>query len=370
MKRAFLSVLLTAVLLTACSNNDAPVEPAAAPDAMEQIAASIDRLNLTLEQAAQLDEMVFMEEDLSLLLDPVQEDAFNGLLDGGTRNFDPRRGIDIGAIIYYQLIVKANPDMDEETLTKLREMIAQSLQLRQRILQSGKSREEILRLLQDEHNKLIRQINQLIGPEAVARVERLKAQLEEEREKRREEWQQQRIERQVGMMTRLLGLTEEEANAVRRILTHQHEEMKRLRELYGENPEQFREALRTLQLRIDEAMKNAIGEKWERWKQLQQKRIDPRDHESPIEKRVKMMTDLLQLSERQAAAVKDILTKQHEEIQRLMRQYSNDREALAEALKALQQRIDAQIAKILTPEQLERWKRYKSGGGRGIGPRG
>lgn len=370
MKTAFLSILLTAVLLTACSNNDAPVEPAATPNATEQIAANIDRLNLTLEQAAMLDEVVFMEGDLSLLLDPVQADAFNSLLDGGRRGFDPRRGIDIGAIIHYHLIVKANPDMDEETLAKVRELIAQSMQLRRRILQSGKSREEIQRLLQDEHNKLIRQINHLIGPEAVARVERLKRQMEEEREKRREEWQQQRIEHQVGMMTRLLDLTEEEANAVRRILTHQHEEIKRLRELYGDNPEQFREALRALRLRIDEAMKNAIGEKWERWKQLQHKRIDPRDHESPVEKRVKMLTDLLQLNERQAVALKDILTKQHEEIQRLMRQYGNDREALAEALKALRQRIDAQIVKLLTPEQLERWKRYKSGGGRGIGPRG
>lgn len=363
MKTTLLSVLFAALLLTACSQNDAPNEPAAAPDATQQIAAQIDRLNLTLDQADLLEEMMLMEEDMSLLLDPVQEDALDVII--GDRRFDIRLGPDFAILVYYQLIVKANPELGEETLATLREMIAQYLQLRKRVLNSDLTPEQKRAKLQEEHNKLIRQINQVIGPEAVARVERLKAQLEQKRDERREEYRELRIERQITEMKRLLDLTESEAAAVKRILMLQYEEMGRIRAEYGDNPEKLREALQALRARIDAMMTNAIGAKWERWKQYRQKRIDPPDPGSAIEMRLKMLTDMLQLTERQAAAVKDILTRQQEEMRKLVAQYGNDRAKLAEALKALQERIDAQIVKLLTPEQLERWKRLKSSGGTG-----
>lgn len=363
MKTTLLSALVLTLLLSACSSNDSPVESTAPQSATDQFSADLARVDLTTTQSAYLDEMVYMEEDLSLLLDPVQENVLTSLLDGGRTGVDPRRGLDLAAIIYFNLIVKANPDLDEEILKKIRALIAESMQLRQRILQSGKSREEIAKLLEDAHNRLIRTINQLIGPEAIANVERLKRQMEEEREKKREEYQSLRIERQVEAMKKLLELTEEEVMQVRRILTYQHTELIKLRELYGANPERFREALRGLQQKIDDMMKGAIGEKWERWKQLQNKRIDPRDHESPIDMKVKELTRLLGLTERQATAIRDILTMQQEQMRSLMQQYGNDREKLAEALKALQERVNSRIASLLTPEQLEKWKRLQGGTG-------
>jgi hypothetical protein len=328
----------------------------------------LNRLDLSLEQSALIDEMHFMDEDLSILLDPVRLDAFDSMLDGRT---DRKAGIDIAAIIYYQLIIKANPDLDEDIIKQLRELIAASNQLRARILNSGKSREEIAALLKAEHDKLMRAINALIGAEAVANVEKLKARLEEERKERRDEWQTARVDRLVQLMTKTLELSEGEAAAVKRILMLQYEEIARLREQFKDNPEGFREALRALQARIDAMMGEAIGPKWERWKELQQKRITPGDQVPNVDMQVKKLTELLRLSERQAAAVKDILLQQQLQMRALIQKYGTDRAGLAEALKQLQLRVDTQIAALLTPEQLEIWKKFKSNtGGTGTRDRG
>ncbi len=372
MRSIVFSALFAALLLTACSENAQVNDPATAPDAPHSFAVNLSDLDLSMEQAALIDEMHFMDEDLSLLLDPVRLDAFDSMLDG--RN-DRKAGIDMAAIIFYQLILKANPDLDAETQAALREMIAQSNQLRQRILNSGKSREEIMRLLKQEHERLIAAMSRLIGEEALANVRRLQQQLEEERKERRDEWQKVRIDRLVEMMKIKLELTEAEAGEVKRILLLQYEEIARLREQYKDNPEGFREALRALQARIDELMKGAIGEKWERWKEMQQKRITPGDRTPDIDMHVKKLTELLGLTERQQAAVKDILLQQQRQIRALIDKYEGDRAGLAEALKQLQARVNAQIASLLNERQLEIWKKHiggkRDGGGRtGTGDRG
>jgi PBP1b-binding outer membrane lipoprotein LpoB len=368
MKSILLSSLFAMLLFSACSENSQVTEPASAPDAANSFAVELNRLDLSLEQSALIDEMHFMDEDLSILLDPVRLDAFDSMLDGRT---DRKAGIDIAAIIYYQLIIKANPDLDEDIIKQLRELIAASNQLRARILNSGKSREEIAALLKAEHDKLMRAINALIGAEAVANVEKLKARLEEERKERRDEWQTARVDRLVQLMTKTLELSEGEAAAVKRILMLQYEEIARLREQFKDNPEGFREALRALQARIDAMMGEAIGPKWERWKELQQKRITPGDQVPNVDMQVKKLTELLRLSERQAAAVKDILLQQQLQMRALIQKYGTDRAGLAEALKQLQLRVDTQIAALLTPEQLEIWKKFKSNtGGTGTRDRG
>ncbi len=51
-----------------------------------------------------------------------------------------------------------------------------------------------------------------------------------------------------------------------------------------------------------------------------------------------------------------------------MQKYGRDRRGLAEALKALQERTNNSILKILTPEQIEIWNKYRRGGtGGGMG---
>ena len=367
-----LSSLLLALLITACSENTQVNEPISAPDAPMSFAVNLGNLDLSMEQSALIDEMLYMDEDLALLLDPVRLNTFDSMLDGRT---DRKAGIDIAAIIYYQLIIKANPDLGTEIMSQLREMIAASNQVRQRILNSGKSREEIARLLQAEHEKLMAAMMRLIGAEAVANVRKLQERLEQERKDRRDDWQAVRIDRLVEMMKAKLELTDAEAAEVKRILLLQYEEIARLREQYKDNPEGFREALRGLQARIDELMKGAIGEKWERWKEMQQKRITPGDRQPNVDMHLKKLTDLLGLTERQQAAVKNILIQQQRQIQALIQKYEADRAGLAEAIKQLQARVNAQIAALLNERQLEIFKKHlggmRDGGDRkGTGDRG
>ena len=372
MKSLLLSTLFLALLVTACSENAQVNEPAATPDAPLGFVADLNGLDLSLEQSALVDEMHFMDEDLSLLLDPVRLNTFDSMLDGRT---DRKAGIDIAAIIYYQLIVKANPDMSDRILLQLREMIAESNQRRQRILNSGMSREEIAAALKEEHDKLMAAMMRLIGEEAVANVQKLQERLEQERKDRRDDWQNARIDRLVEQMKNVLELSDEEAAAVKRILMLRYEEIARLREEYKDNPEGFREALRDLQARIDAMLTEKLGAKWERWKELQQRRITPGDRLPDIDMHLQKLTELLSLNERQQAAVKDILIAQQRQMLALIQKYEGNREGLAEALRQLQERVNAQIAALLTDRQLEIWKKHLSGGlrdngGTGTGGRG
>ncbi len=366
--RIITSMLIVLFAISACSENSDISAPSDSNGPMTA-AVQLGNLSLDLEQSTLIDEMFFMEEDLDLLLDPAEQNVFDSMLDDRGGRIDRRAGIDMAAIIYYQLIVKANPDLSERILAQVRDLIAKSNETRRRILTSGKTREEILRLLQAEHDRLMREINALIGRQAVANVEQLKQRLEEERDARRQEWQTARIDRLVEAMTKALELTEAEADAVKRILLLQYTEIAKLREQFKDNPEGFREALRQLQARIQEMMREALGEKWEKWLELQRKRdIKPVDRDPDFDAMIKKYTELLGLTEAQATGLKEILIFQHREMQRLMQELGNDREALARALEALKNQVNEKIAALLTPEQYERWKALhgdRKGGGKG-----
>lgn len=70
------------------------------------------------------------------------------------------------------------------------------------------------------------------------------------------------------------------------------------------------------------------------------------------------LTRILQLTERQQAAVLQILIKQYEMELQIMRRYDNPL-AIRKALAQLQQRVDHAIMNLLTREQLLRWRRWK-----------
>jgi Spy/CpxP family protein refolding chaperone len=96
-----------------------------------------------------------------------------------------------------------------------------------------------------------------------------------------------------------------------------------------------------------------------------------------INRQVEMLKNALGLTDEQAAAIKDILLAQHEQIKILREQYKDDPEGLREALKTLLQETDASIIALLTPEQAAKWDllktlrmKWRHGGGHGGGGRG
>lgn len=244
MKTSPLLTLLLVLFLGACSDNGQINEPSATPDARLTVEANMASLELGLELATMIDDMPFQDADFALLLDPIRPDALNVILDG---RIDGRAGIDLAAIAYYQLIMKANPDFGERIQQQLRELIAESNQRRQRILASDLSPERKRAALQEEHERLIAAMNRLIGEKALANVRALQERLAQHRQDRLDAW----LTVQLQKLTQLLGLTERQQAAVKDILLLQQKQMLALTLQYKGSPEKLAMALRQLQQRVN-----------------------------------------------------------------------------------------------------------------------
>ena len=358
MNRLLLSTLLIMLVFTACSEAPQGVEPGSTPD---QAASKLTQMQLNEDQALLLDEMYVLGEDLGILLSPNQIAAFDGMitdLRGGPAG--SRLEVDVAAITYLNLVLKANPDLSEETKAALVKLLRESMQRRQRILNSDLSREEKLRLLTQEHEKLIAMMNRLIGETGVQNVRRLIERLQQERRDREQKYTQLRIERQVKMLTETLQLSEDQAAKLTRILNAQYADILKLREQFAGDPEGFRNALLRLKAKYGSMIEELLTpEQLRRWKAMQGD-TGGRAEINPVKQQVELMTKLLELNDQQVAGVTRLLTWQQEQMKLLRAQYQNDPRGLMKALEELQAQVDRKLAGVLTPEQLKAWLAYRA----------
>lgn len=279
MKRVLLILaLIAAVGISACDNEASA--PADGFDAKTLLKA-VEQVNLDNEQLAQIDEMFWLEEDISASMNSSQLDALNSVISATSPDFasprDPRRiAFDIAAMVHLRLILKANPDLDEETKLALVEMIKASNATRRQIIRDNLGNPELLRaLLKTEHDRLIAQMNALLSPEQREKVQTLVEQLRQLREELREKWKTIRVERQLALLKSVLELSEEQAAAIKELLLAQHDALKELRETYKDDPEGFREALKALLAETDAAIIALLtaeqAEKWDLLKTLRMK---------------------------------------------------------------------------------------------------
>ncbi len=251
MKRTIFSSLLIAVFaFSACdkSSVNAPEDA----DSKAAFLKAIENLELSTDQLAQVDEMFYLDEEMSAIMNSKHEDNLSTLANGVSPGVqderrDRRHALDMAALIYYRLIIRANPDLAEETKLALRELIAASNQTRLQLIRENIGNPELLRqLLAAEHQALIDAMNALLTSEQLTKIQELKDKIEQERKDRRDKWIEHRINFHVAMMTRYLGLSPEQADAIKTILLNQHEQIKTLREQYKDDPEGFRNALKEL----------------------------------------------------------------------------------------------------------------------------
>jgi Spy/CpxP family protein refolding chaperone len=245
------AVLIAALAVTACEQNSNVNDPMSSTD-QSALLRAVNNLDLTNEQLAQLDEMYYLGEDLSNLLDPTQLSSFNTLIDGTGMSFNGPRdrghmGFDIGAMMHLRLIIQANPDLDEQKREALLALIQESNARRLQLIIDYKDDPETLRAkLKEEHDALIAAMNALLTEEQLANVETLKEELKQLREERRALWNAQRIELLVQFYTQKLGLTEEQANQIREILENQYKQIAVIRAENEGDPEAMRAALEQL----------------------------------------------------------------------------------------------------------------------------
>jgi hypothetical protein len=362
--RLFLALLSLALLTSACSDDPGAANSPVAPGGAS-IQAPEMYMNLDLVQTSLLAEMTYLQEDMGVLLAPVQLSTYNSLVSTLTNNRDPRRmAVDMEAVAWFNLLYKANPDLDREILMQLRQLIAESAKRRAEILASGASREEITAQLKAEHERLIAAMNRLAGETAVANALKLREDLEQRRKEMQEKMVQKRIDMEVARMKAALGLTDEQAAAVAAVLKYQHDMLSRLREQYRNNPEGFRAALLALQEDIDTRMRLAIGDElWEKWLEIRRGGIRPVEPVNPVDKQVAELTRLLGLTPEQAAQLKLILLDEYKQIQQLRTDPNMDRRELAEKLKQIQKETDARIFRQLglTDAQIAQYNRWRYG---------
>ncbi|MDT8324100.1 MAG: hypothetical protein RRA94_08320 [Bacteroidota bacterium] len=245
------AILVAALAVTACEQDSSVNDPMNTTDQAALLRA-INDLDLSKEQLAQLDEMYYLGEDLSNLLDPTQLGCMNTLIDGMGMSFNGPRdrghmGFDIGAMLHLRLIIQANPDLDAQKREALLALIQESNARRLQLIIDYKDDPETLRAkLKEEHDALIAAMNALLSAEQLANVEALKEELRQLREERRELWNAQRIEMLVQFYTQRLGLTAEQAEQLRQILKDQYDEIALIRAQYEGDPEGMRAAMQEL----------------------------------------------------------------------------------------------------------------------------
>ena len=246
-----LVALFVAMAVTACEQQGDINEPVSSGD-QSTLLRAVASLDLSNEQLAQIDEMYYLEEDLSNLLSATQLSALNTIINSTGASFTSHLdrghlGFDIAAMRHLSLIVQANPDIDETTREALLTLIQESNARRLQIIADYKDDPETMRsMLEAEHDALIAAMNALLTAEQLTNVETLKAELEQLREERRALWNAQRIELMVQYYTEKLGLSDEQAEQIRKLLTTQYAKIEEIRAANEGDPEALREALEQL----------------------------------------------------------------------------------------------------------------------------
>jgi len=174
----------------------------------------------------------------------------------------------------------------------------------------------------------------------------------------------------VAHLTDRLGLTKEQAEAIRPIITDRALKMKEIKEKYGAIPEEARTEMREL-WRDTEARLNAVltDEQIRKREQLKGEdrgrfyrnkcrgdRTGKGFHRTP-EHVISLLKDRLDLSDKQAAAIepviKESLEKKHEVFDSYGKTRQDVRQAMKDKLQAIDEETQKQLSVILTDAQMQ-----------------
>jgi hypothetical protein len=283
MKKVLFVMLAAAVIgLSACSDQSTN-GPDNAATTSTQLSKAISNFNVTTSQMSVLDEMYYLNEDLSILLTPKQLNTFNTL----SLNFDGGPGgpgnprfpmMDMGFLMQLRLIFQANPDMDEARKTEFTNLMQTYQDELKLLLEKYRTdptldptqlREE-LKALRDKYQALL---DGMLTDVEKKNVADLKAKIEAERQAMREKMQELRIQRQVEMWTKILGLTPDQAKTLADLLKARDADIQKARTEFATDPAGFRAQLILIQEQFLTDVKTKLGlteEQIALWERLMQ----------------------------------------------------------------------------------------------------
>jgi len=386
MKQLLLSGLLAfALVLSACERQSSVNDPVAS-DNGASFSKIADRLNLSLEQLGQIDEMYYLGEDLSTLLTPEQLNLLNTLsvatgdvnlfADPGDGRI-PRGAFDMEALRIYRLILQANPDMSDEQKARLKAAIDESNKKRAEILMDQTKDEATKKTeLEQLHKDLMTLIfgedgmgdnGAVLDAGQVQRYKDLVTELEKKRTEERQKWLETRITRQIEVWTKLMNLNEEQQAKIKEILLGQAAEIDRLRQELKGQPDALREALKNLQTTTnDEIYKWLSPDQQAIWDKMHHRGGTGGGMTTGIDREVQYWTKLLGLDETQASALRSALEQKQKATQEAMTTLRGQPTELRAALQKINDEFEAALKASFTQEQYDKWvKMHTKPGGRG-----
>jgi hypothetical protein len=376
MKITVLSTILVLALgLSACQNDSELTSPATT-SSNEYAAAMIlaDQLILDNEQLGQVEEMFYLNEDMSILLDDGQHFTFTNMVDGlgmygpGDMRHRPGAVVDMAALMYFRLIHKACPEIDDEVLVGIRKLIGASNAARVAIIKANQATPNLIPdLLKAEHAQLITDIDALLSEGCLEAIATLKEDIAARRAELRAKWEERRLNAELKFYVKLLELDETQAGLLKDILKKKQEAIAKLREQFKGDPEGFRAALQELMERIDAEIAEILTEeqlaKLNEWRNKKDNRPDP-DPDKRLDQQIAQLQKMLGLTDAQAAALKALMQKKAEDEKKAFETLRGDRAALLSALQTINEQYKAGLKDLLTPEQYAKlMKGYRGGRG-------
>lgn len=276
MKRILLSsALIVALVFSACEQSPNPNDTQTTSMDKATFQKTLDEFNPTTDQIAFMDEMYYLDEDMSSIIPGMQISKLNTMIQSVTPHvqdgrFDRRIVFDMAAVLYYRLILKAIPDITDAQKQALKDLIAAAQQARIDAIKNASDLDALKLELKRIHDQLVTDMNALLTDwNYYDAVQELKAKLEQQRKELHEKMVQLRIDWQVKILTKLLQLTDVQAQQIKTLMTDQHAAVLLLREQFKDNPEGFRDALKALHEKtltdIGALLTPEQLEKWKRW---------------------------------------------------------------------------------------------------------
>ncbi len=168
-------------------------------------------------------------------------------------------------------------------------------------------------------------------------------------------------------MLKKLGLSEEQQKALKEAFEKFRNKQKELRESLRDSnvkPEEMREKFKKLYEEFEAELKKLLTEEqWQKYQELKKnfsKRFNPNNRRNRP-KRLKDFLKDLGLSEEQEKAVKEAIKELREAVKDLINGGTAP-EQMREKIKALQEELEAKLKKLLTPEQFEKYKKWREQG--------
>jgi hypothetical protein len=259
------TLLLTALLLSACDKNSSVTNPDSATGTSDVFSTATVQ---SLAQEGELTDMLILGEDPSSLLGTTAGTHLTGFILGASPsiykhgNRDARKYYDVAALMYLRAAIKANSDLTGEQIAAIKAAIDSSNTIRYGLAaDTTMTSADRAPLLKAEHERLMLIIAGdasqagILTAEQAAKTVALLAEIETARAAKHAEMLEKRIAAVIARWDETLTLTDDQKTQIAELLRLQDSDIQAARAQYEYDPEGFRAAALAIQTTTQNAIR-------------------------------------------------------------------------------------------------------------------